>query len=139
MAGEQKYLVADELQARRVAALVSGLKIDGKPWQITVCRYVKKRTLPQNNLLWKWYEIIGNETGNDKQDLHDFFRERFLPWEEIDVLGKKKKVLTNTSDPKFTTDKMSAYMTNIERFAATELGMMLPHPEDDHYSELAAR
>lgn len=139
MAGEQKYLISDELQARRVASLVSGLKIDGKPWQVTVARYVKKRTLPQNNLYWQWLTIIGNETGYDKAELHDAFRERFLPFEDVEVCGVMRRRLTSTSDPAFTTDRMTAYMTQIERFAATELGMILPHPEDDHYSELAAR
>ena len=137
MAGEQKYKIADPLQARRVGALVAGLSPDSGPWEVVIKKWRKQRTLSQNALYWKWLEIIGGEVGEDKDELHDIFREKFLPWEIVEVCGVKKKRLTRTSDPDFVTNHMAAYMTHIERFANTELGILLPHPEDDHYQTIS--
>lgn len=136
-AREQRYKIEDPLKAKQVGALVAGLSIEHHPWEVVVRKWVKKRTLPQNALYWKWLEIIGAETGNDKDDLHDAFREKFLPWTEVEVCGVRKKILTSTSSKDFKTADMSAYMSNIERFAAADLGILLPRPEDAAYEDYA--
>lgn len=116
--------------------LLNQLAFDKHPWDIVIKRHQKQRTQKQNGLYWEWLTIIGNEIGYDKDDMHDLMREKFLPWHEVDVWGIKRKVLTSTSDPDFTTAMMTEYMNHIDRFAATELGIRLPHPEDKHYEEL---
>jgi len=101
-----------------------------KKWTVTVKPYVKKRTLPQNALYWKWLSVIAEETGNDKDILHDFFREKYLPVSYKNVLGAEVKVLTSTADKEFEVQMMINYMTKIECFASSELGIVLPTMAD---------
>ena len=130
------YRIHTKEQAIRIADLVRALSVDGKQWVVTIKKYQKQRSLPANNLYWKWLTIIGNELGSTKDEMHDIFREKFLPWEEIEKCGVKVKILTSTSAEGFSSVMMSEYMGQIDRFAAQELAIILPHPEDDFYSEL---
>ncbi len=133
-----KYVIHDRAMAERVASLVAGLDLK-KPWSVEVKRYVKQRTLPANNLYWRWLSIIGDHLGYDKDEMHDVMREKFLPVEVVEVCGVRRKKLTSTSDPGFTTADMSAYMDRIDRFAAQELGILLPHPEDQWHEQQQGR
>lgn len=135
----QDYRISNVHLAHRVADLVRSLNCEGKQWVVTIKRYRKQRTLPQNALMWKWYTIIGNELGYTKDEMHDVLREKFLPWEEVEICGVKKKKLTSTSDPSFTTTMEAEYLNHIDRFAAQELGILLPHPEDNSYDDWAQR
>jgi len=119
--------------------LLNQLAFDKHPWELIIKRYVKKRSLPQNSLMWDWYTIIGNEIGYEKDEVHDVLREKFLPWHEVEVCGIKRKVLTSTSSEDFTTAMMAEYLDKIDRFANQELGIRLPHPEDRYREEQAAR
>lgn len=130
------YRIFDSVSAQRVADLVRSLNTDGKQWVVTVKRHRKSRTLPQNALMWKWYTIIGNHLGCTKDEMHDILREKFLPWEEIDVSGFKFKRLTSTSAPSFTAAMEAEYLNQIDRFSAQDLGVLLPHPEDEFYESL---
>ena len=49
----------------------------------------KKRTRSQNNFYFLFLEIIGRETGNDVDTLHEFFKQKFLPKRFAIVKGKK--------------------------------------------------
>lgn len=137
MAGEQKYKIADELQARNVGAMVSRLSPAAGPWEVTVRKWSKKRTNPQNALYWQWLTIICADTGYTKDDLHDALREKFLPWEDVLVAGITRRKLTSTASADFKTTDMAVYMTSIDQWAQSELGIILPHPEDAHYESLA--
>ena len=130
------YRIHTKEQAIRIADLVRALNVEGKQWVVTIKKYQKQRSLPANNLYWKWLTIIGNELGSTKDEMHDIFREKFLPWEEIEKCGVKVKILTSTSAETFSVAMMGEYMTQIDRFAAQDMAILLPHPEDDFYSEL---
>ena len=132
----ESYRIANKATAERVAELVRGLNVDGKQWTVTVKRYQKQRSLAQNALMWKWYTIIGNHLGYDKDEMHDVLREKFLPWELVEVCGVQRKKLTSTSGPSFTVAMEAEYLSAIDRFAAQELGLLLPHPEDEFYESL---
>ncbi len=127
-----KYIIDTQAKAFSVAALVSSLNL-AKKWDVTIEPHKAKRTLPQNSLLWEWYTIIGNYLGYDKSEVHDLLREMFLPWEEIEWHGVKLKRLTETS--KLESGPMAEYMNAVDRFAASELGIILPHPDDRMHPE----
>lgn len=110
-------------------AFIEKLPAD-KPWRVKIELLRKQRTLPQNALYWEWLTAIGNEIGYTKDEMHDTFREKFLPWREVEVCGVRRKILTSTSSPEFTTAMMAEYMSHIDRFAAQELGIVLPTPSD---------
>lgn len=113
---------------KNLFAFIDKLPAD-KPWRVKIEVLRKKRTLPQNALYWEWLTVIGNELGYTKDEMHDVFREKLLPWREVNVCGVRRKILTSTSSPEFTTAMMAEYMGHIERFAGQELDIRLPHPE----------
>ena len=108
--------------------LIAKLNLD-RPWFIEVKRHIKKRSLSQNALYWKWVGVIANETGNDSDMLHEFFKNKFLQPVEFQVGGHVFSYRTTTKLP---IDQMSAYMTKVQAFAASELGILLPIPEEQH-------
>jgi hypothetical protein len=129
-----KYLVNTQEKAFSVASMISSLNLE-KAWDITIEPHADKRTLPQNALMWRWYTIIGNEIGYTKDEMHNLLREMFLPWEEIELKGVKQKRLMSTSTEEFKTKHMSAYLDAIDRFAASDLRIILPRSSDAAYDE----
>ena len=65
------YRIHTTEQANRIADLVRALSVEGKQWVVTIKKYQKQRSLPANNLYWKWLTIIGNEIGYSKDEMHD--------------------------------------------------------------------
>ena len=123
-------IVRDERGRAIVQSLISGLNI-ARPWSVEIKPYVKRRTLSQNALMWKWVDeavkIIHETTGVDKDQLHEALKRKFLEPKRFEILGEQVAVYS-TKDLK--TAEMSAYMNKIEAWAATELGLVLPHPGD---------
>lgn len=62
-----------------------------KKWEIEVRESKDTRTNQQNRYLWGVvYKLLSDETGNDPEDLHEYFLGEHFGWEEVTVLGKKK-------------------------------------------------
>lgn len=131
------YTITTDKDAERIAELVRGLSTENKAWDVVVRKHVKSVSDPQRKLYWSCVTILGNELGYDKDEMHDALREKFLPVEEVEILGVIRKRLTSTSARDFGVSRMSAYIDDIYRFAAQELGILLPHPEDDHYQTIS--
>lgn len=104
-------------------------KLDlSKVWEVEIKRHQRKRSINQNSLYWSWLNIIGNDTGHDADELHDFFKARFLPVIEDEVAGEA--FIRRPSTRKLTTLEMSEYMDKINSFAVSQLGIILPQPDD---------
>ena len=89
----------------------------------------EKRRLRQNNLMWKWIEILADYHGYDKNSMYDVFIEQWAPIKTIEGLDGKpiqKKITTS----KMTVEQMTRFMSNIDRHAA-EFGVQLPRPEEE--------
>ena len=41
-------------------------------YKVVIERYTEPRTISQNALMWLWFTCIEQETGTDKQDVHDW-------------------------------------------------------------------
>ena len=93
----------------------------------------KRRTVPQNALYWMWLSIIAEHTGDDAESLHEAFKRMFLPKSFRMVMGREVEVDITTTT--LSTADMAAYMQRLEAFAAQELGMTLPHPGDNEFTE----
>jgi hypothetical protein len=96
---------------------------EGKIFRIE--QEVSTRTLSQNKLYWKYLGIISMETGDDINDLHEFFRREFLPPKFIKVMGEERKVPRSTTELKKW--EFSDYMDKI--CARTEI----PIPDTEAY------
>jgi len=126
----QTIIVRDEVLRKRVIQLLSALNLDG-PWEITVKPYRKRRSLSQNSLLWLWLnevaDHVSQHTGMDVDDIHAFFKQKFLPAKIIEISGETVECRTTT---KLTTLEMADYMNKIYAFVTSELGVLLPLPQD---------
>ena len=125
-------LRTDAVRANCIQA-IQALRLDGKPWHVRIEPVKKRRTLSQNNLMWAEIEwivaAVGRETGNDKEDLHKFFKSKFLPRRIIKVNGEAREVDPTTTTLK--THEMSEYMERIRAWCASELGLVLPEYRPD--------
>lgn len=123
-------IVRDEGMRTRVVQHIAALNID-KPWAITIEPYRKKRTLSQNALMWKWInevaQYVHEATGQDSDDVHEFFKVKFLPARIVELGGEIIEWRTTT---RLTTAEMSEYMNKIYAWVTTELGLLLPVPQD---------
>ena len=101
--------------------------------RVTIVITKEKRTLDQNRLYWLWLSCIAKETGNDKDDLHEYFIYKYLNPELIQVFEKMiyKRLSTSTLD----TKQFTKYLNKIQVFANTELAIELPNPEDLKFAE----
>lgn len=82
-----------------------------------------KRSLKQNSLYWAFVEIISLETGNVKEDLHDYFKSRYAPRRFIKVGQREIQLAKSTAT--MTKGEMAEYMFHVEN-EAIQLGITLP-------------
>ena len=109
------------------------LKLIDKNCVVEITKKLKKRTVNQNSLYWLWLTCIEHETGNDKDDLHEFFKNKWIISENKEVLGEYINIKPSTT--KLDTVKFKQYLDKIQIFASTELSISLPNPEDKAFEE----
>jgi hypothetical protein len=110
---------------------------EGKRYSVSITQKREVRTLPQNRLYWLWIACISDETGNDKDTLHEFFKDKFLGFESVKVFNEIfEKPLSTT---KLNTKQFTNYLDLIQGFAGSELGIVLPNPEDLYFQDFYER
>jgi hypothetical protein len=106
---------------------------DGESWDVKVTKKRWRRSISQNSLYWLWLTCIEQETGNDRNDLHEFFKAKFLGFEEINVLDHLVTRVVSTTQK--NTLQFKEYLDKIQLFASVELGIELPDPESKYWNE----
>lgn len=120
---------------QKIDAIHEIMRMDiSRPHIISCRRVVRKRTLNQNAGYWLWMTFLQQETGNEKQDLHDFFLYKFPISREIEMFGEIQLIWCGTSAA--NTSQMSDHMNKIEIFCKTELGIDLPDLNSEKAIEL---
>ncbi len=89
---------------------------------------VTNRTSRQNKLYWLWLGVIADETGNSTNVLHEFFKNYFIAPTIEEVFGEYHKIYKSTTD--MAQKEFVSYLNLIQSFAASELAITLPVPED---------
>jgi hypothetical protein len=97
-------------------------------YTLTIKRASEKRTVAQNDLMWMWFACIENETGTAKDDVYNHYCKKFLS--KPDPMGEG---FINDTSSKLNTKQMTDFMTKIQADAASELGIMLPIPDDRYF------
>lgn len=133
------YLRAgDQNRGRVLANLVEALQaLDPKrTFVVEAKQYQKPRTDDQNKALWGCaYKALREQSGNDAEDLHEFFCGEFFGWTTYEVLGqvKKKPVRTTTHDAAGKRDVMSAVwfadFYDFLQHRSAENGFHVPDPD----------
>ena len=101
-------------------------------YRVTIERYTEPRTLNQNALMWLWFTCIEQETGTDKQDVHDYYCNRFLRRTAF-INGRELVISGKTSS--LNTLQMTDFLNKIKADVAAEFGITLPLPADRYYQE----
>ncbi len=98
------------------------------PWKITAVRHRKKRSNPQNAYHWGVIiTMICEDTGNDKNDIHEYLLGEYAGWEEYEVLGKRK-VRPARRSADMNTEEFNDFNEWCSAWAAKNLGMVIPMP-----------
>lgn len=96
-------------------------------YQITVKKVSEKRSIAQNDLLWMWMKCIENETGTPKDEVYMYYCKKFLM--RTMTMGQKQECIYLTSS-KLNMEQMTHFLNQIKADAASELGIILPTPQD---------
>lgn len=106
-------------------------------FQVTIGPIKKERSPQQNKALWGCaYETLRKATGNDKEDLHEYFCGEYFGWDILDVMGKKKRrpKRTTTTDYNGHRDVISTldlqdFYAFIQQRSAETVGVYVPDPD----------
>jgi len=126
-----RYTIINERVRGAVQTVVESLPIDNShPYVVEIKQRATKRSLDQNALLWKWYDVIrqhvGDTTGEhySAEQLHEWFKAKFLPSRVVSVAGESVRCRATTT--KLTVAEMHDYMEMIDRYCADRLHLLLP-------------
>ena len=97
----------------------------------------EKRSNKANRLYWAWMKCLEDETGQDKNDYHDFFKGLYLGTAEKEVLGIV--VTKEISTSKLKKRPFYDYMQKVKLRAAEQFHCILPLPEDLGYKEFCEK
>lgn len=126
----------DFKQLSAALATLSGTTDDKFPVRITLEHYKKRRTDQQNRYLFGVvYAIISQETGNNVNDLHEFYLGEFFGWEEYEVMGLKR-LRPRERSSKQVKARFSEFLESVISHAAS-LGIVVPPPNHDLPADLA--
>lgn len=123
----QNLVIRDPSMQARAIALITRLDLE-KPWEMILRPHKRSRSLEQNALYWKWLGIIAKDTGHDSEEIHEFCKQKFLEPIFVEINGEVHEARRTTT--KLKVDEMSSYMNRVYAWATSELGILLPLPED---------
>ncbi len=126
-------IIHNDSDKDRAISHIKALNID-KPWSVDIKPYKKNRSLSQNKMYWLWITCIGDSIGYERDELHAIMADKFLPDEIVEYGGKQIKKDKSTS--RLNTKEFTEYLEKIDRFAAAELGIVLPSPDDLYYEAM---
>lgn len=100
------------------------LDLDGKAVRITIDRDIDTRSTQQNRFYWLYLGLIEDETGNNADDLHEYFKRKFLPPRFVKVFGNEIKLPATTTK----LDKIQ-FTDYLEKICACS-GVEIPNTEN---------
>ena len=112
---------------------------ESKQYTIEVRVKRHKRTIDQNRLYWAWLSCISEETGNEREYLHELFKQKYLGCQRHELHNINETVIVRRSTSSLDTKQMAEYMDKVQRFANTEIGIVLPSPDDRYCEEFMAK
>ena len=126
-----KRKLTTELDREMVIAYIQRLDIK-KLYTVEVLEKKSNRSISQNSLYWLWLTCIEFETGNEREDLHELFKHRYILPETKEVFGEELIFYTTKNKD---TLQFKQYLDKIQIFANTELSIKLPLPEEKYWDE----
>lgn len=106
-----------------LTSILSGFVV-GDYLNVTIEKKKGKRSLAQNRLYWKIIDLINTETGNDKDEIHTFFKKKYLPKEFTDYETGDIYISYN-STAKLKVNEFKEYLDNVIQFTAEFFGIVI--------------
>ena len=98
----------------------------------------RNRTIAQNALMWKWYDILSKDTWNTSEYLHERMKEKFLTKKIRGKLnGKVKYTNKKGSTKKLSVKQFTEYLDNVYTFFS-DMWYVLPTLEQSDIDSLIA-
>jgi len=110
---------------------------EGKQYIVEIKQKRSIRSIQQNRLYWLWIACICDETGGDKDSVHSELGEMFLPKEQRKGIIEIREIPVSTSS--LNTLQFTNYLESINVFASSELGIVLPNPDDLYWDEFYSK
>ena len=96
-------------------------------WQVVINKYVKPHSGSQQGYLRVLYDILSEDSGWEKDDIHDHMREKAGLWTTLELPnGETKEVLKSTKD--MNVIEMSELIETTLRSGVQEFEVTLPAP-----------
>ena len=120
-------VVAGNLKIRDQESFQLYLDTLSGPVEVIVKKWRDSRSNKQNRAYWGIIiNMLSQETGNDDETIHEFLKAKFLGVETVkigNVAFQKPK-----STPRLNTIEFEEYCKKIRQWAATELNIVIPEP-----------
>ena len=113
------------------------LNISKHPIAFVCENWGANRTSQQNKYLWAIYKLIADGTGNCATDIHSYCKATFLPTKSV-LLGNAEHVVTG-STRSLSTKEMTIYIESIRMWAAEELDISIPAPDNGEWDDFVLR
>ena len=102
---------------------------EGKQFDVSIKAPRIIRSLPQNRLYWLKVACIADETGADKEQIHDELKKMYLPRKSVRTMYRNF-IEVPLSTTELSTKQFTDYLEKIDAFASSELSIALPNPGD---------
>lgn len=129
----------------RIVEFLSSLDLK-KRWQVTIAPVKKERSDQQNRALWGCaYEHLRRQTGNDKQDLHDYFCGERWGWDVKQIMGMKRKAPKRSTTTGYNGERDVISTLELQDFysfiqqRSAEHGFDVPDPDQNWWSKESDR
>lgn len=132
-----EFTLRSEADKKAVNDYIQKLDLSKRQYKVSISKKEEKRTLPQNRLYRLWLNCISFESGNDVDDLHEYFKMRFLGVHSRIIYGEEISRTVSTTE--LNTEQFTAYLDKVQKWSSIELGIMLPNPEDLIFEQFAER
>lgn len=120
-----EIIIRDEVSRERAVKFMWNLSHE-KQWHVTITENKKRRSLPQNSLWHKWFDIIAKETGATQADTKGDLTEMFCPEVESKL---KPGTFRRKGTSELTTAEGAEFTDRVYQLAC-EFNIWLLHPED---------
>ena len=116
-----------------IVQYIGRLPIESRPYKAKIVPVKRSRSGDQNRYQWYCFELIAQEIGTTKEQVHDFFSTLFL--QVTDSIGDHTfKSVRGTST--LSTQEHSEFMENVRIWCAAEEGIIVPLPGEIILDEL---
>ena len=125
--------IRNEDDKQAVIDYISSLDVAKREYEAKIVKKTDKRTLAQNRLYRLWLNCISEETGNDVEDLHEYFKAKYIGVHYRVIYGEG--ITRNYSTTDLSTEQFTEFLERVQRWANIEQGIVLPNPEDLQFAQ----